>query len=308
MCGYAHSRDRYRFSLSEFEAILPQAKELGVGYIRFTGGEPLLHTEIRSLIRLGSVNAMKMSVITNGYLLPRMIDDLKEAGLAQVIVSIDGATADTHDRYRATPGLFDKCISGLELTRDHGVLTRVNTVVGPHNYSEMVDLQQLLTKIGVNQWELSALKLEKRIIYPDSEHLREIGEKIYGADHRTTLMPMGKRFFGDTEAESRLYLESGITPRPTPPECLLVGDVIYLDAKRGLGYGCSLLPHRKEEESGGGVRMRTEQGWNLNPDDFRQHVSLFRVAGPSRCRSCSTTAAGYSDDVARFAHIGPWHF
>jgi cytosylglucuronate decarboxylase len=308
MCGYARSRDSYRFTLAEFETILPQAQTLGVEYVRFTGGEPLLHKDITALIHAGANAGMRMSVITNGYLLSRMFKRLLEAGLAQVVVSIDSASASCHDSYRRTPGLFDRCIAGLKMARDHGVLTRVNTVVGSHNYAEMPRLQQRLTEIGVQQWELSAIKLDRQVVYPDPGHVRAVCDPVYEANPGTMLVPMGKRFYGDTAAEQELYFVAGITPRPSPPQCHLVGDVIYIDAKTGLGFGCSLLPHRKAEESGGGVRMRTEGGWTLDVADFHEHVSLFRSAGPTQCRGCSTTAAGYSDDIARSGTIVPWHF
>lgn len=308
MCQYALSRDRFRFDLREFEEILSPARALGVEFVRFTGGEPLLHRDLESLIRTGAAAGMKMSVITNGFALPKMVERLSAAGLAQVIVSIDGASASTHDSYRNTPGLFGRCIAGLEMARDLGVLTRVNTVVGPHNYQEMPALQRKLTELGVQQWEVSAIKLERQIAYHDPMRVREICAAIYEADTETTLVPMGKRFYGSEPEEEKLFFEVGVTPRPSPPRCNLVGDVIYLDAKTGHGFGCSLLPHRDAEESGGGVPLRFNSEWKLNVPEFDAHVRLFRSKGPTRCRGCSATAAGYSDEVERSMTVDDWLF
>jgi cytosylglucuronate decarboxylase len=308
MCGYALSRDRYRFSAEEFDQILPQARALGVAFVRFTGGEPLLHKDIIGLVKAGTAVGMMMSIITNGQLLPRMIDRLASAGLAQVVVSVDGSTAKTHDAYRNTPGLFEACVAGLRLARERGVRTRVNTVVGPHNFVEMPELQRVLTGLRVQQWELSAIKLERHIVYPAPDDVRAVCDPIYAADPTTMLVPMGKRFYGDIPAEQTLFFETGVTPRPSPPCCNLIGDVIYLDAKEGVGFGCSLLPHRTTAESGGGVPMRTDSGWVLDAPGFREQVEHFRAMGPFHCRSCSTTAAGYSDDVSRSQPVGDWLF
>ena len=308
MCGYARSRDPHRLTQAEFETILPQARAMGVGVVRFTGGEPLLHKDLVSLIQSGADAGMNMSVITNGYLLPEKIDSLSEAGLTQIIVSIDGASANTHDSCRKVPGLFENCIVGLESARDCGVLTRVNTVVGPHNYSEMPRLQKRLTSIGVQQWELSAIKLDQRVVYPDPDHVRIVCDPIYEADPRSMLIPIGKRFYGNTSVERDLYFMTGVNPRPSPPQCNLVGNVIFIDAKTGIGFGCNMLPHRKTEESGGGVHLRTENGWTLDRDGFYEHICWFRSNGPAWCRSCSPTAAGYSDDVAQGRSLIPWHF
>lgn len=308
MCEYALSRNSYRFTLEEFQALLVKAQSADVEFVRFTGGEPLLHKDIVSLVRAGTDAGMKLSIITNGSLLPAKIDVLSQAGLSQVIVSIDGSFAGSHDFYRNTRGLFDKCIAGLRLANERGVLTRVNTVVGPHNYKEMPEMQAILTKLGIRQWELSAIKLERPIAYPDPEHVRAICDPIYDANPDTAIIPMGRRFYGDTEGERSMFFATGVTPRPTPPCCHLVGDVIYLDAKAGRGFGCSLLPHRSADQSGGGVQMRNDCGWELDSDEFQNHVKHFRLAGPNVCKGCSTTAAGYSDQVAQSGTVLPWQF
>lgn len=310
MCGFAGLRDDYRFSLAEFSDILPQARALGVEIIRFTGGEPLLHRDLPALVAAGTAAGMKMSVITNGYLLTRKLDALSRAGLAQVIVSLDGATAESHDRFRHTPDLFRRAVAGLEMARDLGILTRVNTVAGPHNYTELPALQRQLTQWGVGQWELSAIKQDLRVRYPDPDHVRAVCDPIYRTDPSATLVPIGKRFYGNTAVEQSLYFDAGIPPRPSQPHCLVAGNALYLDGKAGLGFACSLLPHRNAGESGGGVKMRTERGWMLDRPEFTDHASVFRAAGPSRCKGCSSSAAGYSDAVAALgAHaVDPWYF
>lgn len=216
MCGFSNSKDQYRFTLNDFEQILLQVSALDISYIRLTGGEPLLHKQILDFVRRGTAHGMKMSIITNGRLLPKMICLLADAGLAQIIVSLDGATAATHDTYRNTNSLFDSGLRGLEQARDLGVLTRVNTVVGPHNYAEMRPLQATLTDVGVQQWELSALKLNTRVTYRNPEHVLTSCEPIYQADPISALIPMGKRFYGDTIDEQRAFFQDGILPHPTP--------------------------------------------------------------------------------------------
>lgn len=308
MCGYARSRDAHRFSPAEFRDLLPQARAVGVRTVRFTGGEPLMHRDILELVGDGAAAGMRMSIITNGTLLPTMAEPLATAGLAQAIVSIDGAAAASHDSIRNTPGLFDRAVAGMERARDAGVLIRVNTVVGPHNYSEMPALQKLLGALGVTQWELSALKLERRIVYPDLDHVRAVCEPIYAADPTAALVPTGKRFYGDTPAEQELFFEQGITPRASLPRCHLIGDVIYLDSKTGSGYGCSLLPHRSAAESLGGAQLKRGGRWTLDTPAFRRHIRHFRMVGPTTCSSCSTTAAGYSDVAARAGALPEWSF
>ncbi|MFF4750326.1 cytosylglucuronate decarboxylase [Streptomyces sp. NPDC002514] len=305
MCEYALSRDSYRFTVAEFRELLPRAWEASVRYVRFTGGEPLMHQDIGELIRLGARQQMKMSVITNGFQLPRMAESLADAGLAQVIVSIDGSSADTHDLYRRTPGIFDRAVEGLRRCRDLSILTRVNTVVGPHNYTEMPALQRVLSDLGVGQWELSALKLDRSMVYPSPDDVVACCDPVYEPDDAALLVPLGKRFYGDTAEERAQYFERSVPPRAGRPVCHVVDDVVYLDAKQGVGYACSCLPHRGGV---GGAVARREGRWWLDTPAFRAHAEQFRGQGPVSCQGCSTTAAGYSDDVARLGRVPEWNY
>ena len=309
MCEFALSRDTYRFTVDDFTELLPQAVEANVGYVRFTGGEPLMHQQVVELIETGTAAGMRISLITNGFRLPQMIDKLVAAGLAQVVVSIDGSSGETHDVYRRTPGCFDRAVAGLRAANAAGVITRVNTVAGPHNYPQLPELQQVLTDAGVDQWELSALKLERTITYPSREDVQRVCDPIYTADPARALVPLGKRFYGDTPEEQEAFFGDGVTPRASQPLCHVTDDVIYLDAKQGRAFGCSCLPHREGDDGPGGAPLRDDQGRvYLDSPEFRKHADLFRVEGPRMCSGCSTTAAGYSDDLARLGAVPAWHY
>jgi len=308
MCGYALSRDDYRFSPGEFAELLPKVSRAGVRYVRFTGGEPLMHRDIVELVSLGTSHGMKMSLITNGILLPRMIGSLADAGLAHVVVSIDGASAATHDLYRHSPGTFERALVGLRAAADVGIVTRVNTVVGPHNYAEMPQLRCVLTEAGVQQWELSALKLGRLIVYPDPDDVRRVCEPLYEGRDRGMLVPLGKRFYGDNTDEQERFFTQAITPRASRPLCHVVDDVIYLDSKNGRGYACSCISHRDDGQEHSSAVLRTGATWHIDTTDFRSHADRFRTDGPLMCVGCSTTAAGYSDDVAKLAEVPPWHY
>ncbi|MEU3356268.1 cytosylglucuronate decarboxylase [Streptomyces sp. NPDC037389] len=308
MCEYALSRDTFRFSPADFAGLLPEAREAGVRYVRFTGGEPLMHPDVVELVRAGTAEGMRMSLITNGALLPRMAGRLAGAGLAQVVVSVDGASAVTHDVYRRSPGMFDSALRGLVAAAGLGVLPRVNTVVGPHNYTETPRLQRVLTDAGVRQWELSALKLDRPIAYPDPGHVRAVCDPVYDADPEALLVPLGKRFYGDTPEEQEDYFLRSRTPRASAPLCHVVDDVIYVDGKYGRAYACSCLPHRDDGHGPGGAALREGGALRLDTPDFAAHAGFFRERGPELCGGCSTTAAGYSDDVARLGTAAPWSY
>ncbi|OLF14256.1 cytosylglucuronate decarboxylase [Actinophytocola xinjiangensis] len=307
MCGFALSRETYRFSPQDLARLLPNATRSGVRFVRFTGGETLMHGEIAELVETAVAHGMRTSLITNGMLLPKKAARLAEAGLSQVIVSLDGASASTHDFYRNSPGCFDNAMAGLVDMRDLGVLTRVNSVVGPHNYREVPAMQREFSRLGVRRWELSALKLAREVLYEDPDDVVRVCEPVYTPADPTLLVPLGKRFYGDTEDERHRFFVDAITPRASGPTCRATDDVIFYDPKAGSAYACSLLAYAAD---GAPINVEAREGRAvpLETPTFRAHREYFRDRGPRNCRNCSATAAGYSDDVQRQEFLPEWQY
>lgn len=309
MCGFAWSKDTYRLEAAELDQILRVAQRAGVRFVRFTGGEPLVHRAIKELVELVSSYGMRSSIITNGALLSRKLPRLVDAGLGQVVVSIDGTHAATHDRIRDVPGLFEAAMDGLRNAIASHVCCRVNTVCGPNNFREMPDLQDLLTNMAVDQWELSSLKLERRLEYSDADvvALDQVVEYVYmDAKEHGRLVPMGKAWCGNTRAERARYFETGVTPRPDR-RCHVVHRVRYYDARNGLLFPCSLLPHRPDARTAC-APITDLSKFALNSPQMINVANRFHTEGPSVCTGCSTTAAGYSNCLDRGETEEEWAY
>lgn len=78
-------------SLEEIVQIVQALVPLGISKIRLTGGEPLVRKGLPSLVkRLAAIPQIKdLSLTTNGLLLPQYAQELKEAGLNRVNISLD---------------------------------------------------------------------------------------------------------------------------------------------------------------------------------------------------------------------------
>lgn len=323
MCDFANSRDDFRYDPEDLQKLVSRAPALGYGYVRFTGGEPLMHKEIDRLISIVHASGLKSSVITNGKLLPRKIESMVTSGLDQVIVSIDSSRAPIHDSLRDTRGSFANSIEGLRMAKALGIHCRVNTVVGPHNYLDMPRLQVLLSDLGVDQWELSALKLDPMPPYSDVESAMKVGNLIYS---NGLLRPTGRPWFGETDEEINLFFANGTPPRPRGDTCFAARDITYLDAKNGEVYPCSCLPHRPAEmvrsdgriRSTGTVRLANPVVRPSDPTvaadvdlegvEFASNRAFFMQNGPQICTNCSTTSTGYSDVVASSTPIPEWSY
>lgn len=125
---------------AEFVSFLYHAFDLT--QVRITGGEPLLHTSVTSLIEAlrRSAPELNIAMTTNGRLLADRCKELRSAGLDRLNVSVDSIAP---ERYRRiTGGNLGDVLAGLEAAAAAGFPSpRINAVVlRGHNDDEVVDL------------------------------------------------------------------------------------------------------------------------------------------------------------------------
>jgi cyclic pyranopterin phosphate synthase len=87
---YAYLSRKQLLSFEEIERVARIFVDLGVEKIRLTGGEPLLRKHIENLIERLAKLPVEITLTTNGSLLAKKAQALKDAGLHRVTVSLDG--------------------------------------------------------------------------------------------------------------------------------------------------------------------------------------------------------------------------
>ena len=119
-------------SLEELEQVCRSFMELGTRKIRLTGGEPLVRRNIMHLIRnLGNEvklgNLDELTITTNGSQLYKLSDELVDAGVKRVNISID--TLD-HEKFRKITrwGDLDNVLNGLATAKRAGLAVKLNAV------------------------------------------------------------------------------------------------------------------------------------------------------------------------------------
>jgi MoaA/NifB/PqqE/SkfB family radical SAM enzyme len=106
----AHSK-RASLSAGEVRSILDQAAAMHATEISFSGGEPLLHPDLVSLVSYAHQKGLSTKVNTNGIgLSAALIRALRAAGLNWCAVSIDSVAADEHDALRGYPGCHERAV------------------------------------------------------------------------------------------------------------------------------------------------------------------------------------------------------
>ncbi len=110
-CGFAVDRfdpkSRRSVTLKEAKDVIDIAVKNHIGYLLFVGGEPLVHKDLREMVRYTAASGIKPMICTNGSLWTQQnMRDLASAGLSSVIMSIDSHDVAKHEKNR---GLNDVC-------------------------------------------------------------------------------------------------------------------------------------------------------------------------------------------------------
>jgi cyclic pyranopterin phosphate synthase len=131
-CIYCHKEGekspKDQISAEEIAEILRVAATFEICSVKFTGGEPLLRTDLIDIVT-SVPRAMESSLTTNGTLLADCASALKDAGLRRVNVSLDSLNPETYKKITGIDRLSD-VLAGIEAALDAGLTpVKLNMVV-----------------------------------------------------------------------------------------------------------------------------------------------------------------------------------
>jgi radical SAM protein len=139
------------------KALLADAAAFGEGQIVvLSGGDPLLRDDLVELVRYGTEQGLLMTLTPSGTasLTPDVIDDLADAGLRRLAVSIDGASPDAHDEFRGESGSFRETVAAAKHARDVGLPLQVNTTVCRETVGDLPALADVVEDLGATLWSV----------------------------------------------------------------------------------------------------------------------------------------------------------
>jgi len=145
-------------SLEELRDTARAFVELGVRKIRLTGGEPLIRRDILKLVgSLASLPGLdELTMTSNGVMLPKMAQPLKDAGLARINISIDSLKP---ERFKALTrvGELDEVLAGIRAAGAAGFQRiKLNAVIlAGFNDDEVLNLARFAVD---NQMDISFIE------------------------------------------------------------------------------------------------------------------------------------------------------
>jgi cyclic pyranopterin phosphate synthase len=215
-CVYCMPKDvfdkDYRFlrhsellSFEEIERTVRLFIEHGVEKIRLTGGEPLLRKDIERLVemlaRLTTLDGkpLDLTLTTNGALLARKAQSLKDAGLNRVTVSLDAIDDTVFRRMNDVDFAVDEVLHGIEVAQQVGLAPlKVNMVVKKgDNDDQLVPMARHFRGSGIilrfieymdvgetNHWDMTS-------VVPSAEVIQRLSAEF-------PLEPLSSNYTGET--------------------------------------------------------------------------------------------------------------
>jgi radical SAM protein with 4Fe4S-binding SPASM domain len=215
-CSYSSTpgRDEPALDPDVIADLLGDAASIGNKVVHFSGGEPVIRRDMPDLIARAAALGFKMRMHSNGQLLTtEKLTQLRDAGLRQVLVSLDGPQHQ-HDWHRRREGLWPKTIAGIRNAVELGFDVRVNSVATTRNVGEIAGLMPLVMELGAATFSVF--------------YMIPVGR---GAQHQDLMVPPGR--WRDFIAEMR---EAADKHRPAM-DVTVEKVFAWQDAENGNGLG-----------------------------------------------------------------------
>jgi MoaA/NifB/PqqE/SkfB family radical SAM enzyme len=101
--------------LEEIQPAIHEALDLGLTGIKLTGGEPFLRNDLIDFIKFFHEKGLEIQIETNGTLIDKdMALKLRRFKGMSISVSLDGPSAEAHDKLRGVGGAFDQTLRAIE--------------------------------------------------------------------------------------------------------------------------------------------------------------------------------------------------
>jgi len=144
--------------LTVFKNIIDQVYRKTFYLSLYFQGEPYLHPELFTLISYARSKKMYVATSTNGHFLNEVnCAQTIDSGLNKLIVSIDGTTQETYEKYRIG-GHLDSLIQGLQTLvnmkkelKSNLPLIEIQFIVFKHNEHQIDDIKKLAKQKGIDR-------------------------------------------------------------------------------------------------------------------------------------------------------------
>jgi radical SAM protein with 4Fe4S-binding SPASM domain len=153
-------------SFEDFKRIVNDVKDITHSIYLTNAGEPLLNKEIFRMIKYAEQNNLRVSLSTNATLLNKTaVKNLLNSGLDLLIVSIDGVSKSSYEKFRRG-AIFEEVIRNVTFLCDQKKkmkklkpIIEWQFIVTKLNQNELGKIKKLSKKMGVDRVRIKTLYL-----------------------------------------------------------------------------------------------------------------------------------------------------
>jgi MoaA/NifB/PqqE/SkfB family radical SAM enzyme len=243
-CGFARSKfdpkARRSVTLQEARDVVDISVRNHIGYLLFVGGEPMVHRDLRAMVRYAAGRGIHPMICTNGGLwtdenMRGLVDD----GLSSVIMSIDAHDVGRHEENRGLPDVCRKIRRANEFFRSAGVQATAS-ITASRLIEDYDKLPAFLQSLGFTSctfsYPLTSLA-SSYLSFSDSGLVNYSTEELIGLFERIKAMKRRSGFPVVNPTESLNEMQRHLRKEPEKFGCLGGHKYFYLDWHLNL-YRC----------------------------------------------------------------------
>jgi len=294
------------------KALLDSAREFAENQlVVLSGGDPCKRPDLTELVRYGSNRGLSMSLTPSGTdeLTAEVLDDLSDAGLRRIALSLDGGDADSHDAFRGETGSFAATVDAAAAARDAGLPLQINTTVCAETVEQLPAIRDRVRELGAVLWSVFFLVHvgRGRLLDPiaperadrvmawlaETADEEPFGVKTTEAPHYRRVKLQRRADGADGDADAGLQRRGGIVAGDGFAFVSHTGDVYpsgFLPESVGNVRDDDLVDLYRNSDLFTALRNRDALGGKCGACEFRH------VCGGSRSRAYATTGDPLASD------------
>lgn len=288
-------------SFDEIKHLARELSAFGLKHIVYSGGEPLLRRDFRDICNLFTVLKVKQTLLTNGLLLAKRAEKFKGV-FSEIIVSIDGADAETHNRLRGVNSFY-LILEGITNARSINAAPEISirTVLQKQNFRQLLGFIELAKQTGVKRISFLAADVSSEAYGRDNLETRSqttdpngmILDKTEVLELKTLIYEASQKYAAEfssgfiSESPEKLqhiaYYYAAINGSDTFPKNFCNAPMVSaVITSTGDIHPCFFLPKY------GNIRENNFKEL-INSEPIIKTRSRVKVMEPDRCKKCVCT-------------------
>ena len=150
-CALPNSGQGLKLEAKLIKGIISQILDLGTTLVVFDGGEPTLYKDLPELVKAVDHRAISTLFTSGAGFVASLANQLKDAGLYAVNVSLDSPVPEEHDIMRGRKGAFADAMVAVKNALASDLLINVYVVIRHENVHHLRSFHDLARELGAHE-------------------------------------------------------------------------------------------------------------------------------------------------------------